>query len=315
MSCGRELRDFLSLSRQWTLLSFVAVLFCVASRFCHVQTDGFQIVKIISRLPAFSEWEIPPPSLQEFSSLKTSLSQPFYYLGSGGQCYAFISQDGQLVLKLFKLHNIRQYPWLYRFSLPGVLDLYRVAFLNMQRQKLERLFSSSHLAYEKLKEESGLLFLNLNPSPRFEDLKITVIDKIGISHSFNLARIPFALQYKADKVFLTLRRHLLHKDMVASKHVIKEIVNCLTARYQQGIVDLDPAVRRNIGLLQERAIAIDIGSFLASSNLNSPDKIKQELQKDTRRLRKWLLKRSPELSSYLDGLINESALPSLGKVQ
>jgi hypothetical protein len=83
--------------------------------------------------------------------------------------------------------------------------------------------------------------------------------------------------------------------------VIKNVVACLQARYQKGIVDVDPAVRRNIGLLKESAISIDIGSFFLSPEL----KTHHELVKDTRRLRKWLLKRSPELAAYLDDLVNE----------
>jgi hypothetical protein len=295
----------MSLRRKWIFLSFTLCLFWATSRLCHLQTDGFQLVKIISRLPTFSQWETPLPSSEEFNNLKTIFSQPFYYLGSGGQCYAFISQDGRLVLKLFKMHNIRQYPWLYHVSLPGLLDRFRVAFLRMQKQKLERVFSSSYLAYDKLKEETGLLFLNLNPSPHLEELKTTIVDKIGIHHPLNLVNVPFALQYKADKVFPTLRHHLLYKNSAAMQKVIKEIVTCLIARYQKGILDLDPAVRRNIGLLRDKAITIDIGSFHAMTQPNSPEQMKQELQKDTRRLRKWLLKRSPELSSYLDGLIAE----------
>jgi hypothetical protein len=302
----------MTLPRKWIFLSFALFLFWGTSRLCHLQTEGFQIVKIISRLPAFSQWETPVPSSEEFNNLKTIFSQPFYYLGSGGQCYAFISQDGRLVLKLFKMHNIRQYPWLYHVSFPGVLDRFRVAFLKMQKQKLERVFSSSYLAYEKLKEETGLLFLNLNPSPHLEELKVTVVDKIGVHHPLSLVNVPFALQYKADKVFPTLRYHLLYKNSAAMQKVIKEIVKCLTTRYQKGILDLDPAVRRNIGLLQDRAITIDIGSFHSTTQPSSPEQIKQELQKDTRRLRKWLLKRSPESSSYLDRLIaeiNEDAVP------
>jgi|ERR1700722_1367968 len=277
------------------------ILFFGVYYFCHQQTDGFQVVKIISHLPPFPRWKTPLPTTEEVQTLQAVFSQPFYYLASGGQCYAFVSQDGRLVLKLFKMHNIRQYPFLERRSLPGILDLYRIKFLNVQKQKLDRVFSSSILAYEKLKDESGLLFLNLNPSDQFKDLKVTLYDKIGVQHHLDLAKIPFALQHKADPVFPTLRFHLMHKDISSCKRTIDAIVQCLMARYQKGVVDLDPAVRRNIGLLKDKAITIDIGSFKQTTELN----ILEELKIDTQRLKKWLLKHSPALAEYLEKSIHD----------
>ena len=283
------------------IFSLILAIWAV-SKFCHIQTQGFQIVKIVSHLPSYSQWETPAPSPTEMSQLKAVLSQPFIYFDSGGQSYAFLSQDGRFVLKLLKMHNVRQYPALYRIGLPGVLDRLRVQFLLWQKQKLERVFSSSHLAYTQLKEESGLLFLNLNPAPVYTEVEITLIDNLGIQHRLDLAKVPFALQYRADRVFTTLRLHLLHKDIPSCRKVIEDVVSCLQARYEKGIVDADPAVRRNIGLLKDRAIAIDIGSFFLPTCLQP----KEELRKDTRRLRKWLQKRSPELAAYLDRLVSEA---------
>lgn len=282
-------------------LFVAAVCLWMVSKFCHFQTQGFQTVKIISHLPSSPQWETPAASSDEMARLKTIFSQPFSYFGSGGQSYAFLSQDGQVVLKLFKMHNVRQYPYLYRLALPGILDGWRISLLHWQKKKLERIFSSSRLAYTELKEESGLLFLNLNLAPEYNELEITLIDNIGIRHRLNLAKIPFALQYRADPALDALRFHLQHKDLLSCRSVIKSIVACLNDRYKKGITDIDPSVRRNIGLLKDRAISIDIGSFFHSPHL----KPKKELIKDTRRLRQWLKKRSPELAGYLDALINE----------
>jgi hypothetical protein len=275
--------------------------FWAVAKFCHGQTKGFQTVKIVSRLSPSPQWETPLASPNEMARLKAIFSQPFSYFGSGGQSYAFLSQDGEVVLKLFKMHNIRQYPLLYRLSLPGVLDRFRIALLQRQKQKLNRVFSSSRLAYTELKQASGLLFLNLNPAPQYKELEITLIDNIGVYHRLDLANIPFALQFRADPALAALRFHLLHKDLYSCRKVLKNVVDCLMERYQRGIADIDPSVRRNIGLLKDRAISIDIGSFFYRRELEP----KAELLKDTRRLRRWLKRRCPELAVYLDELINE----------
>jgi hypothetical protein len=125
-----------------------------------------------------------------------------------------------------------------------------------------------------------------------------------------LAQIPFALQYRADNPFKRLRSHLLHRDLNAGKKVVDEIFECLTTRYEKGIKDQDPALRRNIGLLKDRAIAIDIGSFSASSTTLTIEEKKQGLLQDTHRMRRWLQKRSLELMNYLDQLIESYGKPS-----
>lgn len=283
----------------------LVALFLIAGRFCHRQTDGFQTVKIASDLPVLKEWEVPSVNVQEKEQLKAIFSQPFTFLDSGGQCYAFLSQDGKLVLKLFKMHHLRQYPLLHRLHLPGIFDQWRVQFLIFQKQKLQRVFSSSKLAYTALKNETGLLYLNLNPSEEFKDLQVTLIDRIDIRHRVNLKSVPFVLQYRADNPFDMLRLHLAHKDLNSGKQVVKQIIDCLTDRYEKGIKDLDPALRRNIGLLKDRAIAIDIGSFFTSENVSNIIEKKQELIDDTRRMHRWLKKRSKELAEYLDTLVEE----------
>ena len=170
--------------------------------------------------------------------------------------------------------------------------------LGSQKQKLDQIFTSSSIAYSELKEETGLLYLNLDPGSSFKKLQVKLVDKLGIRHQIDLFRTPFALQIRADNPFQALRLHLKHNDIDAAKNVVMEIVDCLKGRYQKGILDRDPALRRNIGLIKDRAIAIDIGSFFYSDKLD----MQKELQDDTRRMRRWLLKRSPELTTYLDSL-------------
>lgn len=282
---------------------FALLAFWGIHRFCHEQTAGFQVTKITSHLPKTEEWKTPSLSPQDLRLLKAIFSQPFTFFGSGGQCYAFLSSDGRIVLKLYKMHHLRQYPLLQRLHLPGIFDRARTQFLLSQKQKLHRVFSSSQLAFSELKNESGLLYLNLNPSKELENLHVTLVDKIGAVLPITLKDIPFAVQYRADNPFKMLRSHLKHKDLVTAKIVIKQIYDCLTTRYEKGISDLDPALRRNIGLLKNRAIAIDIGSFFKKDTSLTAEEKKQELLSDTQRMHRWLHKRSPELTAYLDTLI------------
>jgi hypothetical protein len=290
-------------------ISFVllaAVCFYAIGKFCHRQTDGFQIAKIHSTLPRNPDWEIPAAEGLDQEALKALFSKPFTFLGSGGQCYAFVSSDGKFVIKLFKMHHLRQYPFLEKLPLPSVFDRLRNELLSFQKERLNRVFSSSTIAFNTLKEETGLLHLSLNPNPALNALHITLIDKLGIAHKVQLSDVPFAIQYRADNAFQTLRFHLKHKDLYSAKKVVREIVTCLSNRFEKGIEDNDPALRRNIGLLKSKAIFIDIGSFATANTPLSREDAKNKLIEDTERMRSWLKKRSPELTAYFDSLVSQN---------
>src|SRR5258705_119780 len=91
------------------ILLSCALFFGIQS-FCHVQPSGFQLLKIPISTPARPEWAVPPlPSSSPLLPLiNTALSQPYTFLSFGGQCYAFLSQDGQYVIKFFKMHHLQQ---------------------------------------------------------------------------------------------------------------------------------------------------------------------------------------------------------------
>ncbi|NGX26325.1 MAG: hypothetical protein K940chlam6_00241 [Chlamydiae bacterium] len=81
--------------------------FIAVERFCHKQTQGFQLQKIQADLPHNSDWETLLPGDHTSQRLQTILSQPYSFLNSGGESYAFVSKDGKYVLKFFKLHHMR----------------------------------------------------------------------------------------------------------------------------------------------------------------------------------------------------------------
>ena len=82
----------------------------VAERFCNRQTDGFAVSKINSHLTFNPKWEIA----QDRASARSILSQKFYYLSKGAQCYVFASADNQYVLKFFR-QKLFYLPWTYKF--------------------------------------------------------------------------------------------------------------------------------------------------------------------------------------------------------
>ncbi len=282
-------------------IALTACAMYATQQFCHRKTDGFQISKTISTLPPQAEIHF---SAETLSSVQQILNQPFSYLGSGGQCYAFLSDDKKTVLKLFKMHHLRQHQWLQHCTLPGRLDQWRLKYLELQQRKIAKYFSSNTLAWDALKEEAGLIHVSLNPN---EPLTTTVIDKLHIAHPISLQHTPFVLQHYAKSPFKKLRGHIARNETEEGKKIVKSIVNALSERYKKGIIDLDPALRRNVGLLDGKVIFIDTGAFLSDPQAAHQ---KELLQIETKRMHRWLGKRSPELEKYLEQLIAEESLQS-----
>src|SRR5438445_301873 len=112
--------------RVFKLLLFVA-LFIGAERFCHKQTRGFALSNI------FPKEELEWPEQEISQEIKTLLSQPFTFLESGLECYAFVGEDGETVLKLFKHHHLRQAEWL------TCLPLLKNVAKKLVKEKAERL--------------------------------------------------------------------------------------------------------------------------------------------------------------------------------
>lgn len=227
-------------------------------------TLGFHLAKMRLVLPHHPEWEISP-NPDVFSILK----QKFHFLGKGAQCYAFESEDKQFVLKLF------------RYNQP------------MQRDKVTQLFNGCKIAYDLLRDETGLLFIHLNPTPM--DLPIVHFkDPIGRHFQLDMNGARFAIQKKAQPFRLTLEKAKASPEEM--KNRIDEFLALLEARTAKGVFNSDPNLSRNFGFLENRAIEFDFGNYRAVANLDR----KEEIKRYTSRLRRWLKKYAPEWVAYLD---------------
>ena len=93
---------------------------------------------------------------------KEALNQDYEFLGSGSQCYAFVSKDRQYVLKFFK-HYRWESPWYlpFLFMKKEKKDL----FLQKREEGKLATFQSCVFSFKELKKESALIYLQLHPKP------------------------------------------------------------------------------------------------------------------------------------------------------
>lgn len=264
------------------LVIFV-VLFITAERLCHKATNGFTVQTILKPLkPSEKKVELDPEILK-------ILNKPFYFLDNGGQCYAFLSEDGNYVLKVFKHYRIELPKFVEPFAPQSTKDFFA-------RKKAALLLSCSISANE-LAEETATLLSHLENSPDFPSY-MTLVDKLNIAHVIPTDQLPFMVQ----KRVVILQEHfanlLQSGDRDAAKASIDSLAELVKKRCQKGIADHDPAIWRNFGFIGNQAIEIDIGSYFYDPSLKKPSRMRRELFFELSNFRSYFSSHYPELAPY-----------------
>lgn len=247
------------------LIIFILFCFCTLSipGLVKRMTGGFRLNKLRVDFPSRPEWNVffDP-------EVKSMLDQPFHYLDKGSQCYVFESKDKQIVIKLF------------RFSDPR------------SELKISTLFEAARIAYEKMKEETGLLYIHLNRT-ELGLPKILLTDGIGRSFWIALDDYRFAIQKKAKTFEVALEEAL--EDPILMRKRIDQFICLLKTRVGKGIYNSDPTLGRNFGFLETRAIELDFGNFKPVL----PHTPEIEIKRFTEKFRDWLEKNAQEWVEYL----------------
>lgn len=247
-------------------LKLAALVFCIspAAPYLSNINDGFAIGKISAPLPKSEDFI--PLNREALSAL----SQRYTYLGKGAQTYAFLSQDGAYVLKLFKGQHLT--PAFWSSYLP---PSWQEKSLLRKKERLEALFNSYQVASERLSQETGLLCVHLSATAGF-DRQVTVQDLIGHEYRLNLDDFAFVLQERATLIGEVID-HLIQSGR--SEEVLALIdaaTACVSSRLEKGYIDTDPAFLQNYGVTASgKVIQIDVGR-LVKDNLAGQDRVSIE---------------------------------------
>ncbi len=257
-------------------------------------TAGFQVTRIStpSTITDFEKNFSNDPLNQEIRAI---MQQPFYFLGSGSQSFAFVSEDGQYVLKVFKQHHFLIPAFLKNLPLPAFTRTFSRDFLQSQETKREQFMRSCAIAASSWKEETGTLYVHLASSNE-GDIPLTLVDKLHIQHVIKADTLQFALQKKATLVSSTLRTFLKNGDKESAEACIRSLITLIKTRCEKGIGDRDPVVRRNFGFIGTQAVEIDIGSYYENGFLKQEPLHGRAVFFEIKNLRGWLANHFPELA-------------------
>ncbi|HSX10749.1 MAG TPA: hypothetical protein VLF94_03415 [Chlamydiales bacterium] len=249
--------------RVLTLILFVALMLSLPG-LAKRMTQGFRVAKLRLDYPSQPSWEVDPhPQFHEI------LKQNYTFIGKGAQSYVFESEDGEYVIKLFRYDRVPT------------------------NEKVVHLFNACKIAYDHLQEETGLVYIHLNPTP----MNLPVLhcrDAVGRNYKFPLDTVRFALQKKAEpfKESFFAARH----DPALMHQRIDQFIELLCARAGKEVLNSDPNIDRNFGFLADRAIEFDFGNYRLSPGL---DRL-AEIHRYAAKLRRWLTVNMPEWVPYLD---------------
>ena len=236
---------------------------------CHQLTFGFAMVNI--QPTAYHAFETG----EDKSQVDQILNQPFYLFANGGQSYVFKSKDDQYVLKLFKCHHMRIPPWIQALPLKGYLGEWKKRKMAYKKGVLDKTFTSYENAYTFFKDSSRLLELNLSNQKNRYKSTITIFDAQNIPFTIDPNVTPFALQKKLDLFESTILKKLKDQDHAFVLEASKKCIDLLVERINQGFIDNDCYLHKNIGLDGNEPILLDIGTLEKIPNLNKKTKISQ----------------------------------------
>jgi hypothetical protein len=279
---------------------FGFLIVCVLlKKFCHSKTDGFALHKIRSSLSYCSDWEVPSSTLQDNEEIAAILDQPFYYLSKGAQSYVFASKDGQTVIKFFRVYHLQPPLWMRILPFPPPLQPYQICKMIEKRRGLDKDFNSYKLAFQELKNETGLLYIHLNKTDYLKK-SLTIFDKIGIGHQLDLDQMEFLIQKKASLVFPSITDLVKTEGIESAKEAISALVKLLVLiRCEKGIFDKDPELNTNFGFLHKIPLQIDVGRFRLAQAHKNPEDYHDDVIRITDNFRQWLDKNYPPLSEHL----------------
>ncbi len=255
-------------------------------------TDSFTITSITQKVSYETSMPLGHFSKEEADLFEAITDQKFFYLGKGSQCFAFVSDDGGYVIKFFRKNH---------FALPFFLEKLPFSFLEKKKLKksleLKEEFSSYEIAFDQLREETGILFLHLTPSDHLNK-KIIIVDRLNIEHVIDLDKIEFMVQKKGDLIYPTLNTLMLEKKEDEAKELISSLFAILRKRAEKGIVDADPNVSKNFACIGSQPIQIDVGRFRMLGEQEEIDVHFLYRMRDD--FRGWLASYHPALIDHFD---------------
>lgn len=281
---------------------FLALTVFGGFRLYYRLTDDFRLYNMTYQLPFDAPWEVPLLTDNEHAEIAQILNQKFTYIGKGAQCYAFVSDDQNYVLKFFKFKHLK--PNLFVDLIPpfGPFNIYKQACIERKKRKLIGVFNGYDLAFRENRKGSELIYLHLVPTNHLK-LQATVIDKIGMERKIDLDDVVFLLQKKGETLRTRLNHLLKQGRLQEAEQTMSAIISMYISEYQKGIFDHDHGVLHNTGFIGDQPFHLDVGKLNKDIRMREVDFYKKDLEHVVWKMDVWIKRSYPEYYQQLSGYL------------
>lgn len=269
-----------SIIKSFLILAISTVTAACIGDLCQKKTKGFCLQKIFSKRKQQAYSKDITENNSEVSSI---LNQPFYFLKKGQQCFVFISQDEKYVLKFLRWDKLE----------PSYFESTQKC--EEKKRKLDYDFTSYRIAEDELKEETGLIYLQLQANSSLEQ-KIEIYDPLGIRHYVPACSTSFILQKKVDDFYSFFQKKLAENDVNEIESFLSSLAALLKNRALKGISDSDISLEYNMGIVNGKPILFDIGNLTRKSRTLS---LQESIEQESRLVLSCLETLSPPLAIFL----------------
>ncbi len=270
----------MAISKHFLFFGVLAILFCGLGILSEKATERFALMRIQCQLPGDPALDCSHMPIEQEEEITRVLSQPFHYLSRGGQCFAFVSDDGKYVIKFFRQRSSK-----YKGE--------------KKKAMYQMYFESAALAYRELREESSLIWVHLSRTPT-QPRVLKIYDKLHIAHNVYLENTIFVLQKKGilpvDYFSALVKNHALEQ----AKQGLIDMASLIAQRCNKGIDDIDAALHKNMGFFDGQPMFIDIGNFRKASQQKNQIH-SEDATKPINEFYLWMEKTHPELLAALVG--------------
>jgi hypothetical protein len=279
------------------LFILVALFFWGSERFVHQITEGFTLLNIWDSYSFDPKWE--PSHHQDWEIIRPVTLQKYRFLRSGGQNYAFISEDGDYVLKVTKYKRMRIPVWIEPIPLFSPLLELKERKIAKKKKILDLTFDSYLIAFNSLSDFSGIVYLHLNKTSHLKQTLI-LVDLLGIEHSIDLDNYAFILQKRGKLTFKYFDDLMFEGEVEKSKEMLRKMVRYVAHRISLCIEDHDIGFGTNFGVLDDKPFQLDLGSLRFNPSFASEAKFTHKLNESLEDLVVWLKCTHPSLIPTLE---------------
>lgn len=280
----------------FAILTFVTLV--LFARGYLTNSEDFRVSNIQYEIPYHPEWEVDEIDPVQGHLLGHILSQNFTYFGQGEQCYAFLSDDGNWVLKMFIFKHLKPSPLLSLVPSVGSLNNYKLAIEKEKGLQLESLLNSYKLAYDCYRPESGCVFLHFNQTQKLNKA-VHVTDRVGRQWAVDLDPLAFVIQQRAVPFRDELDQLLSRGDLDRARYRIHQVFALYLRQYILGIHDEEKEVMTNNGFVGEKPIHFGVENLTVDETIKISESQIEHLVRVGLSISQWLEVHYPEYRQEL----------------